>query len=107
MLERIFNILNSIEGFEGKVAYRFFPEGEAPNPPFICYLEVQTDNFTADNKVYRKCQEMDIEFYSDYKDVHSEELIEQALFDNEIIWEKYEEYIKDEKMFEIVYTIQL
>ena len=33
-------------------AYDHFAEGESPDPPFICYLLPQSDNFSADGKVY-------------------------------------------------------
>ena len=32
-------------------AYDHFAEGESPDPPFICYLLPQSDNFSADGKV--------------------------------------------------------
>ena len=35
-------------------AYHHFAEGEAPDPPFICYLTPGSDNFAADGKVYFK-----------------------------------------------------
>ena len=35
-------------------AYDHFAEGESPDPPFICYLLPQSDNFSADGKVYLK-----------------------------------------------------
>ena len=33
-------------------AYDHFAEGESPNPPFICYLLPDSDNFAADGRVY-------------------------------------------------------
>ena len=32
-------------------AYDHFAEGEAPDPPFLCYLLSGSDNFSADGKV--------------------------------------------------------
>ena len=107
ILADLFTILNGITGFENKVAYRAFPVGEAPELPFICYLETQTNNFMADNKVYQKIQEVDIELYTRLKDIASEALIEACLDSNSIVWEKYEEYITDEKMYQITYTINI
>jgi len=87
------------------VAYYCFPEGEAPNLPFVCYLVVSSSNFTADGKVYYPVQNIDIELYSKNKDTVSEALIEDALTD--IVWEKSETYLDDEKCFEVVYSIQI
>ena len=49
-------------------AYDHFAEGEAPNPPFICYLLPGSDNFSADGRVYYKINEVHIELYCDSKD---------------------------------------
>lgn len=35
-------------------AYDHFAEGEAVEPPFICYLFPGSNNFAADGKVYHK-----------------------------------------------------
>ena len=49
-------------------AYDHFAEGESPDPPFICYLLPQSDNFSADGKVYLKVSSVNIELYTDSKD---------------------------------------
>ena len=107
MLIKLYEILNSICGFEGKVAYRMFPINEAPELPFICYLETNTENFKADGRVYKKIQNIDIELYTPIKDEASESLVEQALNDNDIAWDKDEEYLDDEHCYEIIYSITL
>ena len=99
--------LKSISGFEKKVTYRAFPVGKAPALPFICYLCTQTDNFVADNKVHTVLQSVDIELYSALKDTASETKIETLLNNNNIVWDKYEEYITDENVFEVIYTITI
>ena len=48
-------------------AYDHFAEGESPDPPFICYLLPQSDNFSADGKVYLKVSSVNIELYTDSK----------------------------------------
>ena len=42
-------------------AYDHFAEGESPDPPFICYLLPQSDNFSADGKVYLKVSSVNID----------------------------------------------
>ena len=103
-LAEINTMLKSINGFSKKVAYRSFPVGQAPALPFICYMDTQTSNFVADNKVYAVIQEIDIELYSKLKDTVSEGLVEAKLAANNIVWEKYEEYLEDEEVYEVVYT---
>ena len=106
-LKDVKTMLSGITGFDKKVAYRAFPVGDAPALPFICYMETDTDNFFADDKVYKVIQYIDIELYSEKKDEASEKLIEAALDANNIGWNKDEEYISSENMFEVVYTISI
>lgn len=106
-LAQLDTMLKSISGFEKKVVYRAFPVGKAPALPFICYLCTQTDNFVADNKVHTVLQSVDIELYSALKDTASETKIETLLNNNNIVWDKYEEYITDENVFEVIYTITI
>lgn len=101
----LFTILNSITGFDKKVAYRQWPEGQAPELPFIVYYAEGSDNVLADNKVYMPRTKVVIELYSVQKDTISEGLIESALNGNDIPWEKYEEYIESEHMLQISYEI--
>ena len=91
--------------FSGKVAYRAFPAEAAPDLPFICILETETDNFTAENRVYQKRQYVDIELYSAHKDVESENALEDMFADKEIIWNKSEQYIESEEILELVYEV--
>ena len=58
-------------------AYDHFAEGEAPNPPFICYLLPGSDNFSADGRVYYKINEVHIELYCDSKDPALEATLER------------------------------
>lgn len=106
-LSDLYNLLNSIEAFTGKVAYRAFPEGHAPALPYICYLATQTNNFKADNKVYKVVQGVDVELYTRTKDLTAEETLETAFNDNDIVWEKYEDYIEDDKVYQITYELEV
>ena len=99
--------LQSITGFEKKVAYRAFPVGKAPKLPFICYLATSTDNFDADNKVYHVLQGVDIELYTKTKSEGTEALIEAKLEELELVWDKYEEWLDSEECYEIIYSVTL
>ena len=50
-MDKLLDILKSA-GFP--YAYDHFAEGEAPDPPFLCYLLPGSDNFSADGKVYKE-----------------------------------------------------
>ena len=91
--------------FTNKVAYRAFPVGSAPALPFICILETETDNFTADSKVYVKRQYVDIELYTHIKSPETEAAIEGMFNLNELIWDKSEDYISEEEVLRITYEV--
>ena len=106
-LSELFTILNSMTSFKDKVAYRAFPVGKAPDLPYICLLATQTNNFMADNKVYKVIQGVDIELYTREKNETLESEIETALNNNNIPWEKYEDYIEDENVYQITYESEV
>ena len=87
------------------VAYRAFPVGQAPDLPFICYLVEYSNNFDADNRVYHPINHISIELYTEFKNPDAEALVETALKD--ICWEKTEEYLDDERCYEILYEIEV
>lgn len=106
-LSELFTILNTIPVFKDKVAYRAFPVGHVPNLPYICYLATQTNNFKADNKVYKVIQGIDVELYTATKDESVEATLESALNANSIVWQKYEDYIDDENVYMITYELEV
>ena len=75
--------------------------------PFITYLEVGSTNFIADNKVFKKVIDVDIELYTNKKDLEIELLLEQLLSDNEIPYDTVENYIDDEKVLQKIYEVRL
>ena len=52
-------------------------------------------------------QDVDIELYSKKKDTASETLIETTLATNNITWNKSEQYLSDEDMYEVIYSITI
>lgn len=101
-LEELNKLLNTL-GY--KVAYSHF--NEATKPPFITYLVNGTDNFGADNKVYHKIKNVDIELYTDKKDLEAEKKIEDLLELNDFFWNSNEVYIESEKLYQVTYEITL
>ncbi|MBU5471644.1 hypothetical protein KQI85_14985 [Falcatimonas sp. MSJ-15] len=88
-------------------AYDHFAEGESPDPPFICYLIPNSDNFSADGRVYYKINEIHIELYTDCKDLSAEQKVEAALDEHGIFYEKTEVWIESEKLYEVLYTFEM
>ena len=106
-LAEIKNALTGIDGFDKKVAYRAFPTGKAPELPFICYLANSTENLFADNEVYAVIHGIDVELYTQYKDQQTELKVEECLESLGIAWEKAEEYIDSENMYEVIYSFNI
>ena len=88
-------------------AYDHFAEGESPDPPFICYLLPGSDNFSADGRVYFRISEVRIELYTDRKDPGAEALVETVLDDAGIFYNKSEAWIQSEKLYEVLYSMEL
>ena len=88
-------------------AYHHFAEGESPEPPFICYLLLGSNNFSADGKVYYKINEVHIELYTDLKDLAVEQQLEDVLDEHGIFYNKSETWIESEKLYEVLYTFEM
>jgi hypothetical protein len=78
-----------------------------PNPPYICYLETISSNFNADNKVYKKIPNVQVELYTKKKDLDAEVNLEAILDSNEIPYETSESFIESEKLFQKIYEMRL
>lgn len=85
-------------------AYDHFAEGESPDPPFICYLIPGTDNFSADGVAYLKINEVQIELYTDMKDISIEEKVTAVLDRHGIFYDQTETWIESEKLYEVVFS---
>lgn len=103
-MEKLIEIMNKI-GLP--FAYDHFAEGESSDPPFICYLTPNSDNFAADGQVYYKINEIHIELYTDYKDLSAEQRIEAVLDQHGIFYEKSETWIESEKLYEVLYSFEM
>lgn len=101
-LQELNNILK-LTGFE--VAYSHF--NSTKKTPFITYLVNGSSNFFADNKVYKKIENIKIELYTSKKDLKVEKKLEDLLDENEIPYECSEEWIDKEKVFQKIYEVEM
>lgn len=88
-------------------AYDHFTEGEAVDPPFICYLLPGSHNFAADGKVYHKVSIVHLELYTDEKNPSLEQAVEAVLDSGEVFYDKTEVWIGSEKLYEVLYTFEM
>ena len=88
-------------------AYDHFIEGESPDPPFLVFLYPGSNHFAADGKVYFKVNRLNIELYTDKKDVELEETVEAVLDRHGIFYVKSEVWIESEKLYEVLYQMEV
>ncbi|HDR6285609.1 TPA: hypothetical protein QCU33_001552 [Bacillus cereus] len=87
------------------VAYSHFTA--TPAPPYICFLADGSANLMADNKVYHKINDLNIELYTTRKDLVAEAKLEKVLDDHEIPYDSYGTFIESEKMYQKIYETRL
>lgn len=87
------------------VAYDHFPAEDCPDPPFVVFREMGTNNFGADDKVRAKIKRMEIELVTIGKDLDAEQALEKAL--DFTFWDMTESYAEDEKVWSTFYTIEI
>lgn len=89
------------------VAYDHFAEGESPDPPFLVFLFPSTDHFSADGQVYAKINALHFELYTDRKQPEIEAMVEAVLDQRGIFYDKSEVWIPDERLYEVLYTMEV
>jgi len=88
------------------VAYSHFPEGP-PSIPYITFIEIGSENFFADDNVYKDIKDYNIELYTQYKEPNVEKVLEDLLKANELPFTTAETYIESEKLFQKIYEVRL
>lgn len=87
------------------VAYSHFKK--EVTTPYVTYLVTYSPNFKADNKTYHRIDSVDIELYTDKKDLQSEAILESILDANEIPYDTTETFIESEQLFQKIYEVRL
>lgn len=89
------------------ITYLSWPEKQAPVLPYIVWYLPNSDNFGADDKVYKPIEALNVELYTQNKDFDTETLVEGVLESHGIFWNKTEAYLDDEHMYEVLYEMQI
>lgn len=87
------------------VAYSAFQTAAAP--PFITYQFAYSSDFIADNINYVDIGNFQVELYTVKKDLIAEKKVQDKLKELQLPYSKYETWINDEKLYQIIYEIQL
>ena len=101
------NVTKMLEEMKLPFAYHHFAEGESPDPSFLVYLYPGADNFAADGVTYFKVNKLHIELYTDYKDIDLEEKVEAVLIGHGLFYDKSEVWISSEKLYEVLYQMEV
>lgn len=88
-------------------AYHHFAEGESPEPPFLIFQSTGENTFSADNLMYHNFKELDIELYANEKSPETEAEIESILKHHHIFYNKTEVWIESEKLYEVLYEMEV
>ncbi len=101
------DVMDLIRQMNLPFAYDHFNEGSAPALPFVIFRFPNSNNFSADGKVYQKIDVLNIELYSNKKDPLLETRIERILDAYELFYEKSETFIESEKMYQVLFEMEV
>ena len=87
------------------VAYGSF--SSPVTPPFITYQFAYSNDMMADNVNYVAIDDFQIELYTAKKDLAAEQKVQDKLKELGLPYRKFETYLDEEKMFQILYEIQI
>lgn len=99
-------IATMLSGLNIPTAYYQFPE-TLEGPPFLCFFYQSNNDMLADDVNYVRIDHLVVELYTDNKDFGLEKQLEGILTDAGMVWEKSEQYLDDERMFEVVYEMDV
>lgn len=85
------------------LAYHHFKSGQAPPLPYLTYVSKGDDPTFADDENYIDFNEINVELYTDKKDLVSEALVTGFFNAHKIPFLTYETWIDSEQMFEVLY----
>lgn len=101
-LEELYKGLKSIVP---NVTYYFF--SKPVSYPAIAYFIPDTDNFSADGIAYFQIKNVNIELYTEKKDLEIEQKIADFLAKNGLFFEQEEDYINSEKLIRNTYFVSI
>lgn len=93
-----------LETSQMPVAFNHFKT--AQKLPYIVYIIADNNQFAADNVVYHSDPEIQVELYTERKDMASETTVE-SLISPLFFYTKEEGYLPDEQMYLVTYRFTL
>lgn len=87
------------------VAYGSF--SNPVTPPFIVYQFTYSNDMMADNVNYVAIDDFQVELYTEKKDLAAEQKVQNKLKELGLPYRKFETFLNEEKVYQILYEIQL
>jgi len=106
----LLEFVSLLKGLDYPIAHSHFKvdaANPAPQPPFITYVTPSTANKMADNKVYYKMTDVDVELYTRDKDLVAEQKIEAMFDEHSIPYNATQVWIESEQVFQKIYETRL
>lgn len=92
---------------ENKIEYQYGTIKEGTPTPYLCGVVSDSNNFIADNRVYKKIDSIELYYTFKTKDLELEETIENVILEG-VTWRKGDEdYYADEKVWQVIYYFNL
>lgn len=98
-------LYQALESIGYPVAYSHF-NNEVTPPYLICAFAYDSD-LKADNINYVEISNFQVELYTDKKDLVAEKKVQDKFKELSLPYSKSETYLDSEKLFQVVYQIQL
>jgi hypothetical protein len=95
-----------IESIGLPYAYYQFEDNTSIAPPFVVFFYDYSDVY-ADDSNYAEKVVLNIELYTDYKDIEKEKAVEKILRDAGLSWDKESARIPSERMWQTAYTTEV
>lgn len=89
------------------VGYYQWEEKDVPALPYILYYFPNMDPEAADNANYAAIYQLNVELYTKNKDFELEAILDKVLTDGGMVYRKEETYINSERMYEVLYTMEV
>lgn len=90
-----------------KITYKYGLMSKGTRPPYAYAIVSDSNNFIADNIVYKKIDSIELHYIFINKNVELEETIENTIL-GDIAWRKGDEtYYVDEENWEVIYYFNI
>lgn len=92
---------------DAKITYQYGMVEEGTKPPYLVGIVSDSNNFIADNKVYKKIDSVELYYTYKVKDTDIEDTIENVILED-VVWRKGDEnFYKDDEVWQVVYYFNI